>query len=106
MDNKTRGLIAYIFGVIGGIIVLNMTDSDKNTKIHAAQSISIFICIMALNIISSLLSSYLFGFGYILSYLPSIFMIIGIIKVIKDEDPKIPVINDIAINLFGKQINK
>ena len=40
-NEKTKSVLAYIFGLIGGLIVLMMKGSEKRTKICAAQSITI-----------------------------------------------------------------
>ena len=37
-NEKTKSVLAYIFGLIGGLIVLMMKGSEKRTKICAAQS--------------------------------------------------------------------
>ena len=40
MSEKGKGVLAYIFTWIGGLIVLyGMKDNERNTKIHAAQAI-------------------------------------------------------------------
>ena len=52
MDDKGKGIIAYVFGLIGGLIVLLAfkKDNNKKTTIHACQSITISIAVLAVNI--------------------------------------------------------
>ena len=98
MSEKTKSILAYLFGWVGGLIVLlGMKDSSRNTKFHAAQSIVISV------------ATIIIGFIPVVNFLSIagvVFMILGIIKATKEnEDPKLPLIGDLTENLFGKMIN-
>ena len=42
MSEKAKSILAYIFGWIGGLIILfAMKDNERNTRFHAAQAIVI-----------------------------------------------------------------
>ena len=98
MTEQTKSIIAYIFGWIGGLIILlGVKDNTRNTKFHAAQSIVISVATIIIG---------LTPFVNFLAVAGFIFMILGIIKAIKEnEDPKLPLVGDITENLFGKIIN-
>lgn len=101
---KTRAIIAYIFSFIGGLIVLLMKDSERNTKIHAAQSITTFIAYYIIKFGYAVTPFTVPGFEYILSGMYLIIILIGIIKAYNDDAPEIPVIGDLATSIFKKQI--
>ena len=105
MNEKTKGVIAYLFGWIGGLIILlGYKDSEQRTKIHAAQSIvlSIAYCIIsfAINFVP-----YINKLSWVLSPIYFIIVIIGAVKAYHDEDFTIPIITEQATKIFDKQIN-
>ncbi len=105
-NEKTKSVIAYIFGIIGGLIILMMKDTEKNTKICAAQSITIFIMYYIIKFVYVFIPFNIPYFGYILSGVYIVAMVIGIVKACSDNDPKIPFVGDIATSLFKKQIEQ
>lgn len=105
-NQKTKSVIAYIFGIIGGLIVLMMKDSEKNTKIHAAQSITIFLGYYIIKFAYAFIPFNIPYFRYILSGIYIVCIIVGIVKACNEDSPEIPVIGDIATSLFKKQIEK
>lgn len=104
MNDKTKGVLAYIFGVISGVIMLVIKDNSKTVKLHGAQSITIwglyFIIRMAYRFIPFTIP----GFSTVLYGLYFVLIIIGIVKAYKEQEPEIPVIADIAKSIFKKQI--
>ena len=106
MEQKIRGLLAYLFGWVGGLVVLlALKDNDDKTKFNACQS----IVISAGGLIVSIVLRYIpyVGFiGSIISVLMSILLIIGMIKAYKEEDYELPVISDLTRNIFKKTLNK
>lgn len=107
MSEKSKCVLAYIFGWIGGLVVLfAINNNQKNTKLHAAQSIvmsvAYWLLITAYRFIpiSIPFFSQILWIGYI------VIIVIGIIKANKEENPEIPVIADIAKSIFGKKIGE
>lgn len=106
MEQKVRGLLAYLFGWLGGLIVLvALKDNSEKTKFNACQSIVISA--------SSMIISFVLGFipyvGFlssIISILMSVLLIIGMIKAYKEEDYELPVISDLTRNIFKSQLSK
>lgn len=106
MDQKVRGLIAYLFGWLGGVIVLYAyKDNDDRTKFHACQAITLSII--------SMVSGFVLGFIPVIKYFGSlislgltVLMIIGMVKAYKEEDYELPVISDLTRNLFKSQLEK
>ncbi len=103
MNEKGKCLLAYLFGWIGGLIVLfGMNNNEKNTRFHAAQSI-------VLSGGYSILSLLFMKIPFITTILLIVYivgLIFGIIKAYKEEDPALPIIGDITKSLFSKQIGE
>lgn len=106
MTDKTKGILAYIFSLIGGLIFLFSKDSSQNVKMHAAQSITIFLGYLILTIIYRLIPVYIPFLSTIIYVVYIVAIIFGIVKVCKEEDPELPVIGDLAKKIFGKQIGE
>lgn len=102
-NEKTKSVLAYIFGLIGGLIVLMMKGSEKRTKICAAQSITIALIYYIVRVAYGFIPF----FDYIVSGLYLVASIIGIVKACNDnEEPEISGIGEIAKSLFKKQIEQ
>lgn len=95
MTEKTKQILAYVFGPVGGLIFFLLKDSSKETKYHAAQSIVIGVLGTLLGMIPYV--GFLSGLAYF------VFMILGIVRVVNEEDPKIPLISNIVDALFAKE---
>ena len=102
-----KAILAYIFGWIGGLIVLlALKDNSRNTKIHAAQAI---VLSGGYTLILIILMCLPFGTGLLswpLQILYILGVIFGIVKANKEEEPELPVIGDIAKSIFAKQIDE
>ena len=107
MNEKGKAFLAYIFTWVGGLIVLfGVKDNEKNTKIHAAQAIVIGLGYMILVVVYRIIPVYIPFFSTILYGLYAVCIIIGIVKVSKDDNPELPVVGDIAKSIFGKKIDE
>lgn len=107
MSEKGKCILAYLLGWLGGLIVLfAMKDNTRNTKFHAAQSITLsvgyFLIIMFYRFIP--ISIPFFGTALWVIYIIGIVM--GIAKANKEEDPELPVVGGIAKSIFGKKIEE
>ena len=103
-NEKTKSVLAYIFGLIGGLIVLMMKGSEKRTKICAAQSITIALIYYIVRVAYGFIP---FNIPFIVSGLYLVAIIIGIVKACNDnEEPEISGIGEIAKSLFKKQIEQ
>lgn len=104
MTDKTKGVLIYVFGWLGGLIFLLQKNSSQTTKLHAAQSIVGSVGCIILGILSSFIPvPFLSSIASILSL---VIMIVGIVKVCQENsDPEIPVIGEITKKIFGKTIN-
>ena len=105
MSEKAKAILAYLFGWIGGLIVLfAMKDNEKNTKFHAAQSIVLSVGYFLITIIYRYVPITIPFFAKIVWVIYIIGIIMGIAKANKEDDPELPVIGGIAKSIFGKQI--
>lgn len=105
-NEKTKSVLAYIFGIIGGLIVLIMKDSERRTKICAAQSITIFIAFYIVRFVSGFIPLSIPYLEYIIDGVYVVAIIVGIVKACSDDEPEIPVIGNLATSIFKKQIEK
>lgn len=105
MEQKIRGLLAYLFGWLGGLVVLfAFKDNDSRTKFNACQSIVLSA--------SSTIVSIVLGFIPYVKYIASLYsllifvlLVIGMIKAYKEEDYELPVVSDLTRNLFKSQLD-
>ena len=106
MDQKVRGLIAYLFGWVGGLIVLfAFKDNDDRTKFNACQSIVISVISMLATLILGFIP-YIGFAGKIISVLMTVVAIIGMVKAYREEYYELPVISDLTRNIFKSQLSK
>lgn len=105
MSEKAKSIIAYIFGWIGGLVVLfAMKENERNTRFHAAQSIVISVGYFLITLVYKYIPITIPFFSSALWAIYIIAIIMGIAKANKDEDPELPVIGGVAKSIFGKQI--
>ena len=107
MDDKGKGIIAYIFGWLGGLIVLlAFKDNNKKTTIHACQAIVISVAVIAINIIYGIIPITIPFFSTVIWGLQIVLIIMGIVKVVNNEDPELPVVGNLAKSIFAKKIEE
>lgn len=107
MNQKTRAILAYIFGWLGGLIVLfAVKDNEKNTKIHAAQAVVIGLGYTIISVAYGFIPVTIPFFSTALWAVYNLAIIFGIVKANKEEDPELPVIGNIAKSIFKKQIEE
>ena len=107
MTEKGKCILAYLFGWIGGLIILfALKDNEKNTKFHAAQAIVLSAGYFILTIIYSLIPIYIPFLSTALWIVYIIGIIMGIVKANKEENPELPVIGGVAKAIFGKTIEE
>ena len=120
MTEKGKGIFAWILSIVGSAIVLfGMKDSNKNTRLHAAQSLTIsafyFIITVILSIVlASMNWRVILSGGYtvvsiirgIASLIYGIYAIWGIVKVCKDEEAELPILGKVSKAIFGKIIDE
>lgn len=105
MNEKTKAIIAYIFGWIGGLIVLfALKDNERNTKFHAAQAIVLSVGYYLITLVYSWMPITIPFFSKALWAVYIIGIVMGIVKANKEEEPELPVIGNLAKSLFSKQI--
>lgn len=105
MKENTKGIIAYLFGWIGGLIVLfGFKDNTKLTKFHACQSITLSLISVVCNIVLGFIPVVKY-FAGLISIAIFVAAIIGIVKSYHEEEFEIPVISDLTRNIFKKQLD-
>ena len=105
MEQKIRGLLAYIFGWLGGLIILfAFKDNDSRTKFNACQSI---VMSGASSIVSLVFGRIPFigFFAWAFTIFIFVLSIIGAIKAYNEEDYELPVISDLTRQIFKSQLD-
>lgn len=106
MEEKYKGILTYLLGWIGGLIVLfGLKENTKLTKFHACQAITLGV---TSNVIWVLLGFIPFVniIAYIIVALIFVLQIIGAIRAYNEEEFEIPVISDLTRNIFKKQLDE
>ena len=107
MNEKTKSILAYVFGWIGGLIILlAIKDNERNTKFHAAQAVVIGLGYMLIKLAYNYIPIVIPFFSTALWGIYIVAVIMGIVKANKEEDPELPVIGGIAKAIFGKKIEE
>lgn len=107
MNEKTKSILAYVFGWLGGLIVLfGVKDNERNTRFHAAQAIVIGVAYLIITTAYRFIPIVIPFFGTAMWILYLVLMVMGIIKANKEEEPELPVVGDIAKSIFGKKIEE
>lgn len=106
MEEKVKGLLAYLFGWIGGLVILlAVKDNSQQTKFNACQAIVISVGNMLISMVLGFIP-----FVAIIATLVSLgalaLNIIGMIKAYKEEDYEIPVISDLTRKIFKSQLGE
>lgn len=110
MEERYKGVLAYLLGLIGPLVVLfGLKDNTKLTKTHAAQALTIQIISFVTSMVLSILQfipviRYLAYIGYAIPVLLFALQIAGAIKAYHEEEFDIPLVSDWAKKIFGKQI--
>ncbi len=104
MEEKYKGVLAYLLGFIGPLVVLfGLKDNTKLTKVHAAQALTIQIVSFIISMVIGFIP-YVRYFSFLFSIIFFALQIAGAIKAYHEEDFNIPLISDWAKNIFKKQI--
>lgn len=106
MNEKIKGLLAYLFGWLGGVVILfAFKDNSKQTKFHACQSIVISVASMILGFVLGYIPVIKY-FGYILNIAFFAIQVIGMIKAYNEEEYELPVISDLTREIFKNQLGE
>lgn len=124
MEQKIRGLLAYLFSWVGGLVVLlAFKDNSKQTDFNACQSIVLGVAYFAINIVVSILTGILTGIAIganlgflffitgVLGFVSTIAVIgyiilaiIGMIRAYQETDYEIPVISNLTRKIFKNKL--
>lgn len=105
LDDKVKGLIAYLLGFIGGLIMLLVKDNSKTVKLHGAQAIVISVGYYIISIAYGFLPITIPFFSTALSIIYAVLVIMGCVNSYQEKEPELPVVGGIAKSIFGKQID-
>ena len=105
MSEKAKCVLAYIFGWIGGLVILYAAkNNERNTRFHAAQSIVLSVAYFIITVIINLIPFDIPFVGTAIYVVYIIGVIMGIVKACKNQDPELPVVGGLAKSIFGKKI--
>lgn len=94
---RLKQALSYVFPIIGGLIVFFITSKEETkTKFHAVQSIVLWLISAVVGAICGIIPF----IGWIISGLCGIVIfilaIIAIIKIVKDNEPELPIVGEIT----------
>ena len=125
MDQKIRGLLSYLFGWIGGLVVLlAFKDNTQETNKNACQAIVLSAIYIIITIIVNLLNTILtvianiadvtalkiifgliFGFvGFILAVAYIALAIFGMVKAYQEKEYNLPLITPLTKKIFKSKL--
>lgn len=104
MEEKIKGLLAYLFGWIGGLIVLfGLKNNSQQTKFNACQSIVISVAGILIGFVLGFIPVIKY-FGFVVSGTTFVLQVLGMIKAYQEEDYELPVISDLTRDIFKSQL--
>ncbi|MDK2826134.1 MAG: hypothetical protein PWQ44_1314 [Methanolobus sp.] len=99
VSENIEGLLAYILGLISGIILLVIEKDNMVVRFHAAQSTVLFGIIFILNIVLGFIPFIGGLLLFVLSIVTLIFWLLLMFKAYNGEMYRVPVIADYADQL-------
>jgi uncharacterized membrane protein len=110
LDANLAGLLCYLFGWVSGLIFFLIEKDNKFVRFHAMQSILLNVALIALYVVSGILTAILFFvpvlgkmliglIGIIMAIAPLAFLGLAILLMVKayqGEKFKLPIIGDMA----------
>lgn len=107
MSEKGKAILAYVFGWLGGLIILfAVKNNERNTNFHAAQSIVIGVAYFVISTVYNFIPITIPFFSMALSAVYLVGIIMGITKACKEENPELPLVGNLAKSIFGKKIGE
>ena len=124
MDQKVRGVLAYVFSILGGIIVLcAFKDNTKETNFNACQSIVLGAIYFILSVVVGFVLGFIYGilvaagapFAGFLQVIINLvswalrigflaLSLIGIIRAYQETEFSIPLIGDLTKKIFKSKL--
>lgn len=101
LDQNLAGLLAYLAGVISGVIFLVIEKENKFVRFHAFQSIMVTIAIMIVSMGLSLIPVFGWVISLFISPLAFILWLVLMFKAYKGEVFKLPILGDMAASQAG-----
>jgi uncharacterized membrane protein len=110
LDPNLAGMLCYLFGWVSGLIFFLIEKDNKFVRFHAMQSILLNVALIALYVVSGILTAMLFFvpvlgkmlislIGIIMMIVPLAFLGLAILLMVKayqGEKFKLPIIGDMA----------
>jgi len=109
LDPNLAALLAYLFGIVGGLVFFLVETKNKYVRFHAMQSILLFAGYMVIVIASIFLSIILPDViscftGMLTPFIGLAYFVLSVVLMIKaygGEKFKLPIIGDIAEKQAG-----
>lgn len=109
MTERTKGILAYLLGPIGGLVILfYVQGTSRETRVNAAQSIVLGVAYILLSvvlgifslIISTRLLVDLVSLGYF------VITIMGCVNAYNEKEFNIPIVTENALKIFANKIDQ
>ena len=104
MDEKIKGVLAYLFGWLGGVLVLfGFKDNSQQTKFSAYQSIVISVVGTVATLVLGFIPVIRY-LGYAIYAVNIILRILGMMRSYQETDFEIPVVSELTREVFKSQL--
>ena len=109
MTERTKGILAYLLGPIGGLIFLYYAQgTSRETRVNAAQSILMgvaFILVLVVVTVFSLLMGIRI-FVTIISLIYFVLTFLGCMNAYNEKEFNIPIVTENALKIFANKIDQ
>ncbi len=99
MAENVEAFLAYLLGFVTGIIFLLVEKKSRYVRFHAAQSTVLFLGLFVIKFVLGFIPILGWITGVLLGLLGFVLWIVCMIKAIKHEDFKLPIVGNIAENI-------
>ena len=108
MTERTKGILAYLLGPIGGwIILFYIQNTSRETRVNAAQSIimgiAFILLLLVFSIFALLIKTSLLTNLVSLCYF--VLTIMGCVKAYNEKEFNIPIVTENALKIFASKID-
>ena len=98
---NVAGLLAYVLGLVTGIIFLLIEKENKFVRFHAIQSIGLSVGLMVVSIVLNVLPVIGVALGLLVNLAGLALWIVCMVKAYQGELFRVPVLGDIAAKQAG-----
>ena len=101
LQPNMAGLLAYVLGLISGLILFLTEKDNKFVRFHAMQSICLSVGLLVVSVVLSLMPVIGVVLAILLRWIGVVLWIVCMIKAYQGEWLRLPIVGDIAAKQAG-----